>query len=300
MKENELAHARHKQHIPLAVIYTVLAALCFSLMSLMGKLIGEQASTDTVLFARYVVSLVLILPWVIKNPRDALRVSQPMKLMTRSALTLLALGCFFYALRFISLGDALVLNNTFPLFIPLIAWAFHRIRTPHKMWIGIVLGFFGVVLVLRPGPQFFHAASLIGLASGAFGAFSFIVIRFMTKAVPLIQILFYNFFICFLITGLLLPFGWTALSERTLVLLLGVGVFGFAYQYFSTLFLAKASVRITSPLMYLCIVFGVAADYLIWEIVPGAWSIAGMLCIIAGGILTIFFGQKEIRPDSFK
>jgi len=289
---------RHKEHIPLGVLYTLLAALSFSLMSLLGKLIGQSASTDTVLFARYIVSVIFLAPWIIRNPKETLRIHEPGKLFARSAFTLLSVACFFYSFRFLSLGDALVLNNTFPLFIPLLAWVVHRIRTPHKMWIGISLGFIGVIFILRPGSGFIHPAALFGLASGIFAAISYIIVRFMTKSIPIVQILFYNFLICGLITGALLPIGWIHFSGKTWLFLSGVGVFGVVYQAFSTLGFAKAPVRLTSPLMYLTIVFGVIADFFIWGIVPDFWSLLGIACVIAGGILTIYFGQKEFRPKS--
>lgn len=284
----------HKQDIVLGVILGVLASICFTMMSLFGKLIGDNASIDTILFARFAISLLLILPWVVKNPNHIIEVIQPSKLILRSLLTLLALGCFFYSLRFISLANALLLNNTAPLFVPLVAWVSLGVKTSYQVWMGLILGFVGIALVLNPTQNLFELPSLIALSSGVFAGIAVVTIRSLTKIASVVQILFYNFLFCTIVTGLLLPFDWKRLDVHTLLLLLGTGLFGAIYQFFSTLSFAKASVRLVSSLMFLCIVFGVFADFIIWHNIPQPFTLLGMLLVIAGGAITLYFGQKEM------
>jgi drug/metabolite transporter (DMT)-like permease len=292
--ESSLSTPLHEQHIGKGVTFGILAAISFTLMSLFGKIIGDKASTDMIVFARFFISLVLLMPWVIKNPKEALYLAKPVTIVTRSLFTLSAFACFFYALKYLPLSNALLLSNTSPLFVPILAWFTGRHTTPHKVWLGIVLGFIGVGLVLKPAPGFFQAASIIGLASGILAAMTVLIIRRLTKDTPVIQILFYNFFICSILTGLFLPFGWQSVDTHTFFLLLGVGFFGAAFQWFSTLAYAKTPARITAPLMFLCILFGIIADWLIWHEIIDLMTLAGMLCVIVGGIVTIYFGQKEI------
>ncbi len=293
-QEKTTTVALHEQHIWKGVVFAILAAASFTTMSLFGKIIGTRASTDVILFARFFISLLLLLPWIIKNPREAVHTSNPGIFLFRSLLTLLAFACFFYALRFIPLSSALLLNNTFPLFVPIVVWLSVRHHTPHKVWMGIVFGFIGVGLVLKPSSGVFQLASLIGLASGILAAVAIVMIRRLSKTTPVIQILFYNFFICSVATGILLPIGWQPMDTSLVLLLVGVGIFGAAYQFFSTISYAKAPVRITSPLMFLCIIFGVFADWLVWNQIPDLITVTGMICVILGGIITIYFGQKEL------
>jgi drug/metabolite transporter (DMT)-like permease len=288
---------RHKQHILLGIIFTILAALSFTLMSLIGKIIGDRTSTDTILFARFIISLILILPWVIKQPREIKNVSNPSKLIFRSLFTFFAFVCFFYSLKFIPLSDALLLNNTFPLFIPLVAWCMLGTKTPYKIWIGISIGFIGIAFVLNPNPKFFNPACLFALASGILASISIVIIRTLTKTASIVQILFYNFLLCSILSGIALPLHWKSFDQNVFFLLCGVGLFGAAYQLFSTLSFAKAPVRITSPLMFLCIIFGVIADFLFWNQIPPTLAWIGMALVILGGILTIYFGHTELKKE---
>jgi drug/metabolite transporter (DMT)-like permease len=294
MSETTTPPPRHKEHVTLGVCFALLAALCFSSMSLFGKIIGDKASTETIVFSRFIISLVLILPWALRRPSALLTDVKPMKVIMRSVFTLAGFGCFFYSLKFLSLADALLLNNTFPLFVPIVAFCLLGSKTPHRVWIGIVCGFAGIVLVLHPDAAVIKPASLIGLAGGIFVAVAIVLIRTLTKNISIVQILFYNFLICSILSGIVVPFGWKSLDGKTLWFLLLVGLFGAGYQFFSTMSFAKAPVRLTSPLMYLCIIFGVIADILIWHQYPSKSSIVGMVLVILGGAITIFFGQREI------
>jgi drug/metabolite transporter (DMT)-like permease len=95
-----MTDSQHEQHLPTSVLFAVLAAISFSMMSLLGKFIGERASTDTVLFARFAISLFLLIPWVIKHPQQALKVEHPNKLIWRNCFSLFSFACFFLCAPF--------------------------------------------------------------------------------------------------------------------------------------------------------------------------------------------------------
>ncbi len=287
--------SQHEQHLPTSILFAVIAALSFSVMSLFGKIIGDRASTDTVLFARFAISLFILIPWIIRHPHTALKVAHPKKLLWRSCFSLLSFACFFYALRYISLTNALVLNNTFPLFVPLAALIHSQVKTSKKVWLGIIVGFIGVLFVLQPDVHVFQPYSLVALASGIFGAVAIVMIRHLTKTVSTLQILFYYFVFNTAATAVVLPFQWQSISSDILLLLLGVGLCGALYQLFSTLCFAKAPVRLISPILSIVIVSGgLLADFLIWHQFPNFWGFIGISCIVLGGTLSIYFGQQEL------
>ena len=98
-------------------------------------------------------------------------------------------------IKFISLVDAILLNNTAPLFVPIVALLITGAKTPRKVWWGIVIGFIGVALVLHPGPQLFQLTSFIGLASGVLAAIAIVQIWVLSKTSTITQMFFYYFLI---------------------------------------------------------------------------------------------------------
>lgn len=286
-----------EQNLIVGATYGIIAAFCFATMSVFVKLIGNDLPTSMVLFARFFTGLMVILPWVIVKPDFSFKVSQPIRYVVRILSTLTALFCIFYAIKFMSLATALLLSNTAPFFVPLIAWLTLGIKTPKPVYFGILIGFIGVGLVLSPSKEIFSFPALIGLSSGLLVAISMLQIRLMSKTNSVEQVLFYYFLISAIILGVLAFAQWkTPSSPKIWLFLLGVGIFGTLHQIFSTVSYATAPVRLMSPLIFLMVFFGGIFDWLLWNKIPSWLAISGALCIILGILVTVYFGKNEIMP----
>ena len=192
------------------------------------------------------------------------------------------------------MADGLLLNNTNALFVPIVAWIILGTRTPIIIWLTILLGFIGVVLVLHPDQGIWKSASLIGLASGLFGGISLVQLRQLTKTNTTQQILFYYFVISTILTGILLIFLWKTPSWHMILLSLGVGICGAIYQYFVVLSFTYAPVRLMSILMFIAVLIGAFFDWGLWHNIPTVVSVIGMILIIVASIASVYIGQKTL------
>ena len=102
-----------------------------------------------------------------------------------------AMSCFFYAIGKLRLADAVLLNFSLPLFIPLVARVGLGERFPPRLWRALGLGFVGLILILKPTPGLFDPAALVGLAAGMLGAVAQVTIRGLTSSEPTTRIVFY-------------------------------------------------------------------------------------------------------------
>lgn len=285
----------HTQHLAQGVGFALLAALSMALMSVTCKSIGPKVSLTTLLFFRFFLTVLFLLPLVIQKPKEVLVFRSFGNMVLRSIFGLVATGCFYFSLRQLTLSDSLVLLNTSPLFIPCILSLFHKIHSSKKMWGAIGLGFLGILLVLRPGPEIFSLPSLMALLSGIFSAASYVAVRFLTKEFSVAQILFFNSLIGSVILACLLPFGFIPFSATTFSLLLIVGFFGFSNQLLSAMALAKTQARIVTSLTFLSVIFGTFFDIFFFHEMPDGLSFVGMSIVIIAGLLTVLAGQKEIK-----
>ena len=283
------------QNVKLGALFALVAAFMYAIAGLFVKLIGTQLPTTMTLFSRFSIALILFLPWFLQD-KNLFKITRPFSFISRSIAALLALACMFYTLKYISLADGLLLNNTNALFVPIVAWIMLRTKTPIVIWLLILLGFIGVVLVLHPDQGIWKNASLIGLASGLFGGISLVQLRQLTKTNTRQQILFYYFVISTVLTGLLLIFLWKTPSWHIMLLLLGVGVCGAIYQYFAVLAFTYAPVRLMSIFMFLAVLIGVFLDWGLWHSIPTVLSIIGMVLIIVASIASVYIGQKILTP----
>ncbi len=175
------------------------------------------------------------------------------------------------------------------------------VKTPRKAAIGIVLGFFGIAIILQPGQEIVSVPALFALLAGFFAALAIVQMRLLTKESSILQMLFYYFAVSAVISGIGAAAQWqTPSTLQTWLLLLAIGIFGTLYQVFATLSYAKAPVRLMAPLTFLSVVFGGFFDWLIWGHAPTFLTIVGALLVIAGAMITIYFGQKEIALQQAK
>jgi drug/metabolite transporter (DMT)-like permease len=286
------------QNIKLGVLYGIISSFSFAMMSVFVKLIGKDLPTSTLIFFRFGTSLILIAPWILIDTSFTFKIHQPIRYVVRILAALLALFFIFYAIKFIPLVDALLLNNTAPLFVPIIAFIITGAKTPKKAIWGIVLGFVGVGIILNPGKELFSSASLIALASGMLAALAIVQMRLISKTSTTKQMLFYYFLVSTIVSGVVASLQWKTPESLTIwFLLLGIGIFGTLYQLFATLSYVTAPVRLMSPLLFLTVIFGGIFDWIIWKNTPSMLIVAGAVLIILGSIITIYFGNKHINAE---
>jgi drug/metabolite transporter (DMT)-like permease len=260
-------------------------------MNVFVKLLGDGQSTATIIFARFSIGLLVLLPWFLSD-KTLFQVSNKSKILFRCITTILVIACVFYALKYMPVADVLLLNMSFPLFLPLLVWIMLRVQTPMKMMAGMVVGFVGVVLILHPGIDTFNWHGLIALFSGILAALAMLQIRLLTKTTSTKQILFYLFVFGTISTGLMVPFSFEMPTYYQLFLLFLVGIMGSVYQVFVTLALKYAKARVVSPIYFSCILFSVVCDWLIWAVKPDLMALIGMGLVIVGGIVTILMSKE--------
>lgn len=280
------------QNIKLAVLLALMASLCNTIMSVFVKLIGDGQSTTTIVFSRFTIGFLVLLPWFLTDPK-LFKVSNKIKVLLRCVTSIMAMVCVFYSLKFMPVANVLLLNNTFPLFLPILSWVMLSLKTPMKMLVGIIIGFVGVSLVLHPEASTFNWHALIALLSGLLAALAMLQIRLLTQGSSNKQILFYLFAFGTLVTGLFVPFGFEMPTAHQWFLLFLVGLFGAFYQLFLTLALNYAKARIVSPIYFSCILFAALFDWMIWSIKLDYLELLGMGLIITGGILTIMLSDSK-------
>lgn len=287
------------QNIKFGVLYGIISSFSFSMMSVFAKLIGNDLPTSTLIFFRFGTSLILIAPWILIDRNFTFKIHQPIRYVIRILAALLALFSIFHAIKFIPLVDALLLNNTAPLFVPIIAFIITGAKTPKKAIWGIVLGFVGVGIILNPGKELFSSsASLIALASGILAALAIVQMRLISKTSTTKQMLFYYFLVSTIVSGVIASLQWKT-PENLIIwfLLLGIGIFGTLYQLFATLSYVTAPVRLMSPLLFLTVIFGGIFDWIIWKNTPSMLIVTGAVLIILGSIIAIYFGNKHINAE---
>lgn len=288
-----------ENNIQQAVLFGLIAAFLNASTAALVKLLGGDVPTSLTLFARFATGLAALVLWRLamtdRGLIQSLRTDYLGLHVLRSVLGLCAIGCLFFALVHIPMVDAILLNVSHPLFVPFIVALFLGIPFAHRLWPGILMGFVGVIFVLKPGYEVFQWQSLVGLMSGALAGSTMVVTRRLNHYEDRFKTMFYYFFFSTLVLLTLLPFTWKPVTQQQMMVLFLVGLVSLAYQMAFVSALRHAPARIVTPLFYMSIVFGGFFDWLGWGIIPTVHVWIGSLMVFAGATLTILAGRQIVR-----
>ena len=287
------------RNLPLGIALITLAFFCAAVMSTLSKA-ATGVPPLQILLLQYGISFLIFVPSAARLGPVRLKTDHFRLHLFRSLAGSVCQLLFFVAVRSIPLLDSVLLSNAAPLFIPLVVYVWLHKTVKPVVWMSLLIGLVGIVLIIRPGPQMFqNPASLIALTSGLFSAVALVATNKLAETEPPVRILFYNFGIS---TLLLIPIAigtWQPLNARQWLLLLGVGTFYALTQYFIILAYRYASATELSPFNYTVVVFSGLLGWLVFGTVPGTLAVLGTVLICACGILSIEAGHAEGRGHSF-
>ncbi len=290
-----------KTSLALGVTYLLLAWLFGTIMTIFAKNAELSISVWTIVCIQGLISLVITLPIAFYKKDDIKRFSSWKYIIWRSVFSVTAIATMFLAAKYAKLVDVFLLTNTTPIFIPIVAFFWLKTKIPFKMWISILVGFLGIIFVLRPDASLFaHPGVLYALIPGITLSFSQILMRLMAdkKETPY-AILFYYLIIISVIAlpGMIVT--WKALSPHILWLLLGGGICNFGQQIcFLKAFSHARPVQI-GPINYSAVVFSYIAGWLLWNQEVKWLGLLGIILVIAGGVTTLCFDKKTtLKPKA--
>ncbi|WP_257265502.1 DMT family transporter [Endozoicomonas sp. ONNA2] len=277
------------------ITLALLSALAASTAGVATKVIADDVPIAIVVLFQYGICLFILSPLLLKYPVCHWYTKHLVIHTVRGVSGWLCFFTYYLAIQHIPLVDASLLRNTAPLFVPLFVWAWIKITIPRGQWLPIIIGFAGILLILRPsteGMEFWHIA---GLLSGVFLALSMVSTRVLSATEVTHVILFYYFFISFLCSIPLAILDWQPIPYWTLPFLLCIGCSISLTMWCYTRALTLASAAIVAPINYSGVVFSGIMGWLIWSHIPDGLALTGILLVIAAGLITAFRNSRSAQ-----
>lgn len=278
-----------------AALLAMAAELMFASMGASIKLLAAYLPNESIVFFRNLIGLGLVLPWLLRRGPGNLATGQfPLHLL-RGLTGLGAMYCFYYALGHIPLAEAMLLKLTAPLFIPLIAFLWLAESVPVKVRWAIVIGFMGVVLILRPGFAEVSPVALVALAGATLAAVAKVTIRGLSATEPSTRIVFYFALLGTVVSALPVAWHWVTPSPAAWGLVLAVSGLATAGQLLMTRAYGMAPAAQVGPFTYVSVVFASLYGWLFWDELLDMLTLAGAILIAAAGVLTGTWGIRSAQ-----
>ena len=278
-------------------LWMVLAGFSFTVMLVCVRYLDGRYPSVEVVFFRAFAGLIFILPPLLKHGLVGLHTKRFSMHVSRASFSLLAMICYYYGVAYVPLADATTYSFIIPLFVTLGAVLFLHEKVDAQRWTATIIGFFGVMVVLRPGYAAMTIPVFIMLLSILFYAGAWISMKFLTRTESASVIVFYqNVMIVSLALIPTLYLG-TVPTLLDFAVLIAVGLTGSYAHYCQARSFGEADASAVMPFDFLRLPFSVLCAYFLFAETTDWWSWAGAIIIFGA---TYYSTWHETRLGNSK
>ncbi len=294
---SESAAEKERRSLLIGVGFAVLAGLTFIFLDTIAKLLVAKYSFIQVTWGRYFFHMLpLLVLLAVRGQLHLARTGRPRLQLVRSALLFAASALFVLALRYLPLADAITLNHASPLLVTALSVPLLAEKVGWRRWAAVSVGFFGVLVVVRPGFEELHWAVALPLITAAAMAFYNITTRMLASTDSPLTTIFYTGVVGTIVSTAAVPFVWTPPDLWGWAGLVAVGVVGFLGHLAYIHAFTHAPPSFLSPMGYLSLVWATLVGWLLFDQLPDLWTFVGM-GIIAGSGLYILYRESIRRRE---
>lgn len=277
------------------IIYIVVAAFGFSVMSLFVKLAGDLPAFQKAFFRNFIALIFITVMMLRENIGFAPKKENIPGLLGRSLCGTLGLLCNFYALGTLNLSDANMLNKLSPFFAIIFSIFLLREKPTAAQVLGVAVAFGGSLLIIKPG---FADAQLIPALAGVLGglgagaAYTF-VRKLGKKGENSKRIVFYfSAFSCLFCLPFLIVQYKSMTFLQTLYLIFA-GTFACVGQLGITKAYLCAPAKEISVYDYTQVIFAALLGFSVFGDLPDIWSVLGYILICGAGVAMFFYNKRK-------
>lgn len=276
----------------------LLWALTFSSAMALAKNLDPCVHSLVLLFMKSLFGLIFFSPFLIKAGIHELKTNKLLLQILRGTFISISVACTYYAYRNLPLGLATSIGMTGPLFTALLSILILKEMVSFQKWMLIILGYIGVIIVVRPHEVVIEAGIWTALCANLFAASSIITVKILSRTESTLSIIAYANIITTTVAAIAAFFVWEdALSTKDTIILVVVGGLGILSQFFSVTALRYANPSFLAPFEYMRLCFAIVIGLIFFGETPSLWMFLGSVVIMAS---TYLITRLELKTPEKK
>lgn len=203
----------------------------------------------------------------------------------------------FFALRYLQLDQTMAIAFSTPLFVALLAGPLLKERLGAHRWIAVLIGFVGILVIVRPTMNGLHPAVIASLlGSLCYGLYN-ICSRKLAATDSTATTMFYSSFVGVILLSLPLPWFWTTPTEPGVIgNLLVLGAYGGTGHLLLTMAHRRAQASLLAPFLYSQMIWVIFAGWLVFGQTPETATLIGAGIVILSGLYLLY--REHVRHQS--
>ena len=273
-------------------LWMIMGGLSLILLALVIRHMQSKFHVLEMIFLRSVISLLLILPWAMRQQRSELATHRLPLHIFRNGMHYLGNIGWFVGVTLVSLADLQALQFTTPLFTIILAAIFLRESVGPHRWIATALGFVGALVIIRPGFIPIGAGTIAVVLSAMFYASSQTATKSLSRTDTPNAILLYMSLIFIPISAIPAAFVWVTPAWEDAIPIILLGVFGYLAHACMIRSFATADASFVMPFDFLRLPFAAAFGFFLYQERPEIWVWIGAAIIF---VATYYITWREAQ-----
>jgi drug/metabolite transporter (DMT)-like permease len=281
------------------VLSMLIAVAAFCFMDASMKLLAPHYPPMQVAAMRGITSLPLVLAWALVDggPRQLIRVRWSLHLV-RGVLSVIMLVAFVYGIKLLPLAEAYSLFFVAPLLITALAGPILGESVGWRRWAAIAVGLCGTIIVLRPtGAGMLSLGGLAIIVSAMGYALSAITVRVLGRTDSTQSMVVWMLAMLSAFSLVLAWHEWVPIETshwKPIAVLALAGAIG---QWGITEAFRRAPASLIAPLDYTALLWGLLADWLVWNTSPDRMMLLGAAVIVACGLYLLRGERAQVEAE---
>ena len=263
----------------------------------MVKLLSDSLSIFQVMFLRglFATTLLGLIAWKAKSLFPAIEKSDWRFMILRLTGEIGATFCYLTALFNMPLANATAILQALPLAVTLGAALFFGEPVGWRRYLAIIIGFVGVLIIVRPGAEGFNAYSMSALAAVGFIVLRDLSTRRLPARIPSLFVALLTSVGVTVMGAVLSPaMDWELVGASELKLLGAAALFLVCGYLFSVMTMRVGEISFISPFRYSILIWAIILGIVVFGDIPDGWTVFGSTIVVLMGTYT-FYRERKIQ-----
>ena len=282
-----------------AVLLALTASFCAVLMSVFLKLAQSDVNVFTVGFLRFFFGFLIILPFILSSQFKIYSTNNFKFHLARSIINVPMMILGFAALMYIPLEQIKAIGFLSPIIVVILSVIILKEKIFLIRILALIIGFIGVIIILRPGIIEINIGAYMVLISGLMWSTVIIITKFMSKEDSPMTILTFQYTFVSLFTLPLAIIFWTNPSYESLLYIFLAAIVGTILHLCINTSYRLADLSVIQPVWFTQLIFASAFGFIIFGEIPDGWTWAGGILVFSS-VLIITYRENYLKKDIAK
>ena len=276
-----------------AVLLTISASFFAVLMEALIKAAQYDSNVYTIGFFRFFFCFLIILPYLITKKFNTYKTKNLKFYIIRGAFNIPVMILGFGALVYVPLEQFKAMHFLSPIIVVLLSFIIFREQIYRFRIFALIIGFLGMLIIVRPGYVDFNIGTIMILVSLTFWSFIIILSKFVSKDDSPITMVTYQYTLMTIFAFPLAIYFWQMPSLISILLVFIAAASGTILHLCLGLAYKYADLSVTQPIWFTGLIFGSGFGYFVFNEIPDFWTWIGGIVVFSSVLVITYFEKNK-------